>query len=218
MPVARAVHTIESGYRLLDRGAENRPFQLPRNLDSLVVDFNDVEEVTLYNPPLVPDEFIIPELLETERMRLRPLTINDAVKDFAAVMESEERLRTIFEPGGDWPSGLTLEQNLIELGWHQTEFQVRTSFAFTVVSLDESEVLGCMYIYPTRKPGYDAEITMWVRQSRVGEGLDEHLYETVERWISDCWPLTNPGYPGRRISFEEWRALSPERSPRQPGG
>ena len=172
---------------------------------------DDSERGPVYNLPLVPDDYVVPVVLETERMRLRPLTINDAVKDFAAVMESEERLRTIFRPGGDWPSGLTLEQNIIELGWHQTEFQLRTSFAYTVINPDESEVLGCMYIYPTNKPGYDAEVTMWVRQSRVGEGLDEHLFETVERWIFDCWPLTNPGYPGRRISFEEWWDLSPER-------
>ena len=162
----------------------------------------------MYNPALVPDSFDVPEILETDRMRLRPLTIHDAVKDYDAVITSEERLRTIFEPGGDWPLGLTLEQNIIELGWHQAEFQMRTSFAYTVVSLDESEVLGCMYIYPTSVPGYDAEITMWVRQSRVEEGLDQHLFETVEAWVSEIWPLTNPAYPGRRISFSDWRTLS----------
>ncbi len=161
----------------------------------------------MYNQPLVPDDFDIPEALQTDRMRLRALTINDAVKDYDAVMTSEERLRTVFRPGGEWPLGLTLEQNIIELGWHQTEFQLRTSFAYTVVSLDESEVLGCIYVFPTRNPGYDAEITMWVRQSRVDEGLDEHLFETVKPWIADCWPLENPAYPGRTISFEVWRAL-----------
>jgi len=140
-------------------------------------------------------------------MRLRPLTVGDAVKDFAAVMTSQERLRTVYHPGGVWPCGLTLDRNIAELGWHETEFRLRTSFAYTVVDLDESEVMGCVYIYPTGKPGYDAEISMWVRQSRVEEGLDEHLFETVERWVSDCWPLQNPAYPGRRISHHDWRAL-----------
>lgn len=166
----------------------------------------------MYNQPLVPESFDVPEKLETERMRLRPLTISDAVKDFEAVITSEERLRTIFNPGGDWPLGLTLEQNIIELGWHQTEFQLRTSFAYTVVSLDESEVLGCVYIYPTSISEYDAEITMWVRQSRVEEGLDQHLFETVETWVSDCWPLANPAYPGRRVSFSDWRTFSQRQS------
>ena len=159
----------------------------------------------MYNLPIVPNDFDVPELLETERLRLRPLTIHDAVRDYDAVMTSEERLRTVFEPGGDWPSGLTLQQNIIELGWHQAEFQLRTSFAYTVVSLDESEVLGCVYLYPTHKNQHDVEITMWVRQSRVDEGLDQHLFETVESWIADRWPFNKPAYPGRRISFEEWR-------------
>jgi hypothetical protein len=160
----------------------------------------------MYNPPLVPDDFELPLVLVTDRMRLRPLTANDAEKDYQAVMSSSERLRTVYNPGGRWPLGLTLEQNTIELGWHQVEFQLRTSFAYTVVSLDEAEVMGCVYIYPVRKPGYDAQVTMWVRESRVAEGLDEHLFATVEAWIRDCWPFARPAYPGRRISFAQWRA------------
>jgi hypothetical protein len=159
----------------------------------------------MYNPPLVTDDFDLPLELQTDRMRIRPLTANDAVKDFEAVTTSSERLRTVYDPGGKWPLGLTLEQNTIELGWHQVEFQLRTSFAYTVVSLDEAEVMGCVYIYPVRKPGYDAQITMWVRQSQVDEGLDEHLFATVESWIRDSWPFKNPAFPGRRISFEQWR-------------
>ena len=98
---------------------------------------------------------------------------------------------------------------MIELGWHQTEFQLRTSFAYTAVSLDESRVLGCLYIYPTRKTGYDADVFLWVRQSSVEEGLNAHLFETVERWIAEDWPFSNPAYPGRKISFENWQSLEP---------
>ncbi|MEZ5501562.1 MAG: hypothetical protein R3E50_02480 [Halioglobus sp.] len=85
-------------------------------------------------------------VLETARMRLRPLTIHDAVKDYDAVMTNSERLRTVFRPGGQWPLGLTLEQDIVELGWHQTEFQLRTSFAYTVTSLDETQIMGCLYL------------------------------------------------------------------------
>jgi len=160
----------------------------------------------MYNSPIVPDDFTVPDRLETSRIRLRPLTIHDAVKDFAAVMSSESRLRTVFEPGGEWPLGLTLEQNIIELGWHQAEFQLRTSFAYTVVDLDEVGVLGCMYIYPTKKREYDVEITMWVRESEASSGLDQHLFETVSSWITTSWPFSNPAYPGRTIPWETWRS------------
>ena len=43
----------------------------------------------MYNLPVVPNDFDVPELLETERLRLRPLTIQDAVRDYDAVMTSE---------------------------------------------------------------------------------------------------------------------------------
>lgn len=161
----------------------------------------------MYNTPIVPDDFEVPKVLETDRVRLRTLTVDDAVKDYDAVMSSETRLRTIYEPGEEWPRGLTLKENTIETGWHETEFQLRTSFAFTVVSLDESQVLGCMYIYPTTKAGYDVEIRMWVREPEADSGLDEHLFETVSIWIEQSWPFTSLGYPGRAISWEDWRSL-----------
>lgn len=163
--------------------------------------------LSMYNVPIVPADFVVPECLETPRMRLRPLTINDAIKDFDAVMSSETRLRTVYRPDGEWPLGLTLEQNLIEMGWHQTEFQLRTSFAYTVVSLDETTVLGCMYIYPVHKSGYDVEISMWVRESEALSGLDQHLFETVSNWIEESWPFANPAYPGRTIDWDTWSKL-----------
>ena len=161
----------------------------------------------MYNQPIVPEDFIVPEILETERMRLRPLTIGDAVKDFDAVVSSAAQIKRSMEPTDGWPAGLTLEQNIIEMGWHQTEFQLRTSFAYTVVALDESQVLGCMYIYPCDKAGHDAEVPMWVRQSEADTGLDAHLYETVRQWIDSSWPFANPAYPGREIDWQSWRNL-----------
>ncbi len=45
---------------------------------------------------LVPREFTIPTLLETERFRLRPLTIHDVVKDYDAVMTNRNHLWNLF--------------------------------------------------------------------------------------------------------------------------
>lgn len=52
----------------------------------------------MYKHPLVPDNFDVPAVLETEQLRLRPLTINDAIKDFDAVVTSEQRLRSVYDP------------------------------------------------------------------------------------------------------------------------
>jgi len=154
--------------------------------------------------PLVPANFKIPEFLETDRLRLRMLTVNDVVKDYDAVMTSIDHLQKTkpFGPDHNWPTkDLTFEQDLIDLGWHQKEFQKRSSFAYTVVNLDEKECLGCLYIYPSSNPVFDAEIVMWVRESEVSTGLDDHLFGAVKNWIKDTWPFINPGYPGRSTNW-----------------
>lgn len=155
----------------------------------------------------VPSDFEVPEKLETRHLRLRMLTVNDVVKDYDAVMTSIEHLHGVFGPDSQWPSrDLTLEQDLIDLGWHQKEFQRRSSFAYTVVSPDERTVLGCIYIFPTDKNTFDSEVTMWVRKSAYDEGLDSILFTTVKEWISREWPFKNPGYPGREISWPNWKS------------
>ena len=155
----------------------------------------------------LPKDFKIPQQLETNRLRLRMLKVSDVIKDYDAVMSSVEHLQKTkpFGPNQRWPKGLTLEQNLIDLGWHQKEFQIRSSFAYTVMNLDESECLGCMYIEPTSNLDYEAKVLLWVRQSQVESGLDEHLFDSVKTWIAEKWCFKKVAYPGRDISWEEWR-------------
>ena len=158
---------------------------------------------------LVPDDFDVPDVLEHPRCRLRMLTVNDLVMDYDAVMSSVEHLQTTFsrEDGSPWPEHLTIEADLVDLGWHQREFTRRSSFAYTVMSPDEGRCLGCVYIDPTRKRDYDCKVSMWVRADELASGLDEELYRTVRAWIADIWPFSNPAFPGRAISFQEWREL-----------
>ena len=153
--------------------------------------------------PFIPDDFEVPVTLETNEYRLRMLSINDVDMDYEAVMSSVNHLSQVW-PDSNWPESLTLEQNLIDLAWHQKEFQRRTSFAYTMVTTDEKKVIGCVYFYPTSKSGYDAEVFMWVRESKLITGLDSRLFETVRIWLKDDWPFENPAFPGRLISWEEW--------------
>jgi hypothetical protein len=149
------------------------------------------------SPPLVPADFDVPLALDTPRFRLRMLTIHDVVKDYDAVMTSADHLQGVLDDDSPWPQGLTLEQDLIDLGWHQKEFQKRTSFAYTVMSLDEAECLGCVYIYPSSESAHDAEIFLWVRASEYAKGLDPVLFETVTAWVKAAWPFAAVRYPGR---------------------
>lgn len=154
----------------------------------------------------VPTEFAVPSELSTANFTLRMLSIDDVEKDYEAVTSSAERLSRVWPESG-WPAGLTLRQNLIDLGWHEKEFQNRSSFAYTMVAPDESQVLGCVYFYPTEKVGYDTEVFLWVREGEVANDLDQALFEVVQQWLASDWPFENPAYPGRTISWEHWDAL-----------
>ena len=156
----------------------------------------------------VPDSVIIPSGIETKDFRIRILTINDVVKDYDAVMSSIDHLKGVFGPSSSWPSAdLTIEQDLIDLGWHQKEFQTGSAFAYTVISLDESRCLGCVYVDPSEKAGYDAKVTLWVRQSEIRKGLDEKLFSAVNTWLSEEWWFTAVAFPGRKMSWQEWESL-----------
>jgi hypothetical protein len=153
----------------------------------------------------LPKGFEVPQQLETNRLRLRMLKISDVVKDYEAVMSSIEYLQKTkpFGPNQKWPIGLTLEQNLIDLGWHQKEFQMRSSFAYTVMNIGETQCLGCVYIEPSTITNYDAMIYHWVRQNQVESGLDDHLFEVVKKWMVEKWPFKKVVYPGRDIGWDE---------------
>ena len=70
--------------------------------------------------PWLTAPHVAPKLLETPRLRLRPLLITDAVRDYDAVMTSRKELWDIFGPGSGWPEeSLSLEQDMVDLGWHQ---------------------------------------------------------------------------------------------------
>jgi hypothetical protein len=158
----------------------------------------------MYSRPLVPADFVVPLRLEGDGFVLRPLTVNDLIKDYDAVMTSADRLVGFMNPPGTWPRGLTLEEDLIDLGWHQREFTMRHSFAYTVVSPSEEECLGCCYILPSDKTGYDAAVYYWARSSTLAGGFEERLGAAFRTWIAKDWPFARVAYPGRDIAWKDW--------------
>ena len=148
------------------------------------------------NKPFISPDFKVPQKLETDKFRLRMLSMIDVEKDYDAVISSTKLLREMYKTG--WPrDGFTLEENLEDLKMHQKEFENREAFAYTVVSLDENMVLGCVYINPCKDEKADAKVTVWVRQSEFDKGLDPILFETVRDWIKTDWPFKKVVYPGR---------------------
>lgn len=138
----------------------------------------------------LPRAFTVPAVVETERFRMRSITIHDAFKDYDAVMSSREHLWSRFGAIWGWPGAdLSIEQNIIDLAWHQKEFQLRSSFDYAVMSLDESRLLGCVYIDPPHETGTDADVWFWARQSELAGGLEEQLGRFVASWLNSAWPF-----------------------------
>lgn len=160
----------------------------------------------------VPPDFEAPERLEGDGFVLKPLTIDDAVKDYDAVMTSVDTIRDTYWRAPGWPADdLSLWQNVIDLAWHTKERQFKTSFAYIPVTLDGTVELGCLYIDPSAKEDFDADVQMWVRSSESATGFDDLLFRTVKAWIEEAWPFDRVAYPGREITREEWDALAPSR-------
>jgi len=131
---------------------------------------------------LVPDEFEVPDVLEHERFRLRMLTVDDVVKDFDAICDRVDHRGNPKPPFVE-----TVAENLVDLGWHQREFQLRRSFAYTIVAPDESRVLGCAYIDPSDT--HDARVWMWVRRDAYKDGLDPVVEAALREWLELDWPF-----------------------------
>ncbi|MEU4830364.1 GNAT family N-acetyltransferase [Streptosporangium sp. NPDC023615] len=158
--------------------------------------------------PFLPRTHEIPPGVRHPRFHIRPITVHDAVRDFDAVMSSAARLRERFPLGGGWPPDtMTLEENLIDLAWHQKEALLRRSFNYAVTSPDGSRLLGCVYVEPPEKRGADADVSFWVRDEEEGTGLEEELEAAVRAWLATSWPYASVRWPGRDISWEEWDLL-----------
>ena len=148
--------------------------------------------------PFLAREFVIPQPPATAEFMLTPLRVDHVVLDFDAVMTSRERLWSLFGAGWGWPrDDLSLMQDLIDLGWHQKEFQLRRSFNWAVLTTDERTLLGCCYLDPTDREGFDAEACYWVRSDRVESGLEERVAAVFRGWLAGHWPLNRVAWPGR---------------------
>ena len=156
-------------------------------------------------PDLLPSEVDVPRRLERPEFLVRPLTVDDAERDFEAVTSSRDRLRGTFGPDHGWPpDDLTLAQNRIDLAWHQKEFQRRDAFTYAVVDPDDTVEFGCVYVQPTRASGYDAAVYFWVSEAGVDRGLADGIAAAVRGWIDAAWPFDAVAYPGRDIAWSEW--------------
>lgn len=128
--------------------------------------------------------------------------------DYEAYMTSIEHLQSTFSRGGNWPrEGITAEEAMQDMLNEQERFENRESFAYAVLTREGDRELGCVYIRPSSKEGYDAQVTLWVTQEEFEKGFDDTLYTWTKYWVEQSWPFNNVAFPGRDIAWEEWDAM-----------
>ena len=163
---------------------------------------------TLYSSaqqPLNANDFVVPDSLVSETFKLKPLSRKYGRLDYVAITSSQQQLQGIFGPQSDWPNPkMTLEESLASIDEDYKLFQQRRGFNYSVLNLQESEVLGCVYIFPTKRKKYDAEVVLWVSKKAFDNRFDPVLLTAIKKWLDDVWPFKKIAYPGRSIKWEEW--------------
>ena len=152
---------------------------------------------------LVLEPFKIPLQLKHPKFIARKLCASDAYLDYLAVMSSIELIQKT--RGGNWPQpNLSFEDDMIDLAWNQREFENRSSFAFTIMNHEETECLGCFYLYPVGFRGEapddsDVDVSFWVTQTAHDQGLYEELYLAIKEWIKKEWPFKKPYWSNKEL-------------------
>ena len=62
-------------------------------------------------------------------------------------------------------------------------------------STADDDVIGCVYIYPSKNPQVDADVRSWVRVSHAE--LDVQLWRVVSEWLVADWPFGTVSYAPR---------------------
>jgi hypothetical protein len=142
----------------------------------------------------VPADFLVPQGLVGPGFRLEPLGPQHNESDHAAWTSSIDHIRaTPGFPDGRWPpvGGLSLAENLRDLERHADHFGRRVGFTYTVLN-ERDQVIGCVYIYPSKSDPGVAEVQSWVSANYAE--LDLPLHDSVANWLATEWPFTEVRY------------------------
>lgn len=151
----------------------------------------------------------VPEGFGTEEFVLRPITVDDAEKDYAAVMETREPLRLWRQ--STWPEDdFTVEENREDLLSMVERRAARRAFDYTVVDPEGASCLGCVYVFPPgakflaestviplsgrRWADVDAAVLFWVRLSAMASGMDARLLSALREWFAGDWGFERTVY------------------------
>ena len=161
---------------------------------------------------LVPNSFEPPKTYVAKTYKLVPLGPSVAELDYQAYMSSIDHIRK--SQGGNWPSpGLTMQDQAKDMASEKAQWDGRLSFPFAILTPDGTKELGCFYLRPSPKQGYDVVATMWTIQEQFDQGFEDQLYKDMKAWVATAWPFKNVAWVGRDISRDTWRSLPAKPKP-----
>lgn len=162
---------------------------------------SDIDPAPAHGGTFVPSEFVPPSPApRTASFWLEPLGPEHNDADYSAWTSSQEHIHST--PGfadSSWPHPMSAEDNLADLTMHADHFARNVGFTYTVRSTSDDDVIGCVYIYPSKDAQMDAQIRSWVRVSH--SDLDVELWSTVTAWLSEEWP-----FRADRVEYAQRRA------------
>lgn len=122
----------------------------------------------------------------------------------AASMSSIEHLQQTFSRSGGWlHENITDEDAVQDMLNEEERLNNRESFDYAVLTPEGDRERGCVYVRPSSKPSYDAQVSLWVTKAEFDAGFDAEFYEWTTQWVEENWPFTELAFPGRSI---EWTA------------
>ncbi|MBZ2186574.1 MAG: hypothetical protein K7J46_17855 [Bryobacter sp.] len=166
--------------------------------------------------PFVPTDFQVPLIYvaPSGAFKLKPLGPNYAKKDYDAYMSSITHLQRTFTFSSSWPHpGLSMADAIKDVEGEQAAFNARRKFTYAVLNPSESRELGCVYISPSPKQGFDAQVLMWVTENQHLIGFEDRLFKEIQTWIAAKWPFGSVAFIGRTITREAYQALPAKPKP-----
>jgi hypothetical protein len=150
---------------------------------------------------LVPAGYPVPSVVRDAGWHLEVMTLRHVLRDFQCFLENREHLEVgmkRYETDWEWvwPPGLTLEEDVVEMGWCHGSFRRRSAFCYMLLADDGSRSLGCVYLFPTDEP-HDVRLEFWVTEKAFNDGLESDLAEFLRRWLSETWPFERVRWPER---------------------
>ncbi|MBM1221472.1 hypothetical protein JQU17_11265 [Ponticoccus sp. SC2-23] len=126
----------------------------------------------------------LPRAVDLPPFCLTPLSMAQVDEDFEAVTGAAGVLTGFW---GSWPEGLTREEDLIDLAWHDREFTLRRSFSW-IVRDEGGRYIGCAYLFPDPGARGSANVVTWMCDLPDRKARLASLNAALATWFEGVLP------------------------------